>query len=309
MNEIALSTDIKEIEFEINYHKSLAGQSVWEIGRRLNHVKENDLVHGEFTTWIESLGIDYRTANKLMKVASELNVTTSSHLGTEALYLIATLPEEERDAEQLTLEGLTKKPEEMTVKELRELRKQLKEKDKKIKELSKTIYELNDLPPQVITQTKTVMKQPPDYQDIKNDNLQLSDQLQETNRKVKDLEESYISVKTSYAQLFDDRKEVNEKSKKYDDLTTSIKSMQGQMDDYQKEIVAYKSIAETIKNGNALLDTLAGLIYVDEENLIKSNGEVREQLQMLIKRMDNWRKDIDYKLNQSNIIEGEIIND
>lgn len=33
MNEIALSKDIRQIELEIDHHKRVAGQSIWEIGR------------------------------------------------------------------------------------------------------------------------------------------------------------------------------------------------------------------------------------------------------------------------------------
>ena len=97
MQEIALSNNLSQIELEISHHKQIAGQSIWEIGRRLNHVKENDLAHGQFTDWVESQGIHIREAQRMMKVASELpNTTTLSHLGTTALHLIATLPEEER---------------------------------------------------------------------------------------------------------------------------------------------------------------------------------------------------------------------
>ena len=51
MNEIALSNNLSQIELEISHHKQIAGQSIWEIGRRLNHVKEHNLVHGEFREW------------------------------------------------------------------------------------------------------------------------------------------------------------------------------------------------------------------------------------------------------------------
>ena len=93
MNEISLSSDINVITAEINSYKQIAGQSIWEIGRRLNYVKENDLAHGEFINWVETLGMDIREAQRFMKVTSELpNTDTWSHLGSRALYLITTLP-------------------------------------------------------------------------------------------------------------------------------------------------------------------------------------------------------------------------
>ena len=67
-----------------------------KIGRRLNHVKENDLAHGEFGKWLEKIEINQRVANQFMKVASKIpNSSTYSNLGYNVLYLIATLPEEE----------------------------------------------------------------------------------------------------------------------------------------------------------------------------------------------------------------------
>ena len=81
---------------KFNHHKNIAGQSIWEIGRRLKHVKDNNLTHGEFRKWHESIGIDKDFSFKSIKIAEELpNVETLRHLGSTALHLIATLLEEE----------------------------------------------------------------------------------------------------------------------------------------------------------------------------------------------------------------------
>lgn len=129
MNEIALSDDLNVITAEINSYKQVAGQAIFEIGKRLKHVKENDLVHGEFSGWVESIGLDIREAQRFMKVADELpNTDTWSHLSNRALYLIATMPEQEREQQhEIPSTGETKTPDEMTVKELREVKKQLKQ--------------------------------------------------------------------------------------------------------------------------------------------------------------------------------------
>ena len=122
MQEIALSDNLAQIELEINHHKQLAGQSIWEIGRRLNHVKEHDLVHGQFMEWYQNLGIDKDFASKSMKIAKELpNFETLRNLGTTELHLIATLPDENRQEQIERIE----QGDSPTVRELQEVKRQL----------------------------------------------------------------------------------------------------------------------------------------------------------------------------------------
>lgn len=140
MNELQLSNDLTTIETEIKSYQNIAGQSIFEIGRRLKHVKENDLAHGEFGKWLENLNLDWNTANRFMKVSSELpNSDTYHNLGSNALYLITTLPETERTKEHTTSSGETKTPDEMTVRELRELKKQLKQRDEQNAQLQSQV--------------------------------------------------------------------------------------------------------------------------------------------------------------------------
>lgn len=69
----------------------------FEIGRRLKHVKENDLAHGEFGKWLEKINMSSGQARKFIKVSQEFsNRSPGNDLGVTVLYEIATLPKEER---------------------------------------------------------------------------------------------------------------------------------------------------------------------------------------------------------------------
>lgn len=129
MNEVSkLSHDLNVITAEINSYKSIAGQAIFEIGKRLKHVKENDLAHGQYVKWLESIEMDRTTAHRFIKVADELNVDTWQHLSSRALYEIATMPKEEREKTHvIPSTGEEKTVDEMTVRELREVKKALKE--------------------------------------------------------------------------------------------------------------------------------------------------------------------------------------
>ncbi|MBV5190956.1 DUF3102 domain-containing protein [Staphylococcus chromogenes] len=178
MNELQLSNDLITIETEIKSYQNVAGQSIFEIGRRLKHVKENDLAHGEFGKWLEKVNLNQRVAQQMIKIydTPELKTRMSSNLGMQALYEIATLPEPERTKEHVTSSGETKTPDEMTVRELRELKKQIKEKEEQSKSLYKQINianrkieELENAEPEVIER----YMEPDDYQSVKNMNEHL----------------------------------------------------------------------------------------------------------------------------------------
>ena len=87
------------------------------------------MAHGEFGKWLENIQMPYRQANRFIKVSEEFqtNMTMSSQIGLNAIYEISTLPEQERTKEHETSKGETKTPDEMTIKELRELKKQIKQ--------------------------------------------------------------------------------------------------------------------------------------------------------------------------------------
>lgn len=169
MNE--LSTDLNVITAEINSFKQIAGQSIWEIGRRLNYVKEHDLVHGQFIEWVNSIGFDRTEAYRFMKVANELpNVDNWQHLSSRAIYLIATLPEEEKQEQVKRVEN----GETIKIKELETLKKQLKEKEKQIQNLADVASDLDEklsqerLNKKEKIVEKIIEKIPDDYEQLKS---------------------------------------------------------------------------------------------------------------------------------------------
>ncbi|WP_416036927.1 DUF3102 domain-containing protein [Staphylococcus epidermidis] len=121
-------------------YQNIAGQSIFEIGRRLKHVKENDLAHGEWSEWLQSINMSRGQATKFIKVSDEFsNDSPVNHLGIKALYSLATIPEEQREEEFETSSGEMKKPIDMTNRELEDLKRQLKQRDEQNAQLQSQV--------------------------------------------------------------------------------------------------------------------------------------------------------------------------
>lgn len=291
MNEIALSNNLNQIELEINHHKQITGQSIWEIGRRLNHVKEHDLTHGQFGRWLDKIGFHYREANRMMTVAKQLpNLTTLSDLGSSALYLIATLPEEEKQAQINRIE----QGDNPTVRELQDLKLKFSAAKRKIMELQKG----QELTKEIV---KEVPVMPADYQEA----LQNRQHLEE---RAKSAEERNAFLEAQLKDLYAQRAEVDEKSNKYDELTKAIQQSQGQLDDYQKRIASYKNILSLIQKGNDFLANMGGLIYADEEKVLHTDGIAGQEFDSFVNRGIRFFTDLQKIRNKDNqILEGEIL--
>ncbi|WP_078168954.1 hypothetical protein, partial [Streptococcus pneumoniae] len=104
------------------------------------HVKENDLAHGEWSEWLQSINMSRGQATKFIKVSDEFsNDSPVNHLGIKALYSLATIPEEQREEEFETSSGEMKKPIDMTNRELEDLKRQLKQRDEQNAQLQSQV--------------------------------------------------------------------------------------------------------------------------------------------------------------------------
>lgn len=311
-NTLSLSNNLNEIELEIRWHKENAGKSVWEIGQRLNHVKKKNLVHGEFMDWVNRQGIEQTAANRMMKIADELpNSATLHNLGTSALYLIATLPEEERNEKHVTANGEIKTPDEMTTRELQELKKKLNQKNEQIKEQQRVIEHYATKKPEVVEKIVEVEKEVvhPHVDDLRSDNKQLSDALRNAKAEADAATKRNEFLEHEIKEFYETRKEVDEKSRRYEELTEGIQRLEGKMNENQQMLASQKRVLDTIRGGNDLLDKLSGLIYATDIETLTGNELVHVELNKLMQRVEWWFNDLNKKIDSTTILEGEIIND
>ena len=279
----------------------MAGQSIFEIGRRLNWVKEHDLAHGEFGSWLETIRLNQRQAQRFMKIAASLpNTTTWSHLGTRVLYEIATLPEPDRNKEFTTRSGEIKKPDEMTVRELRDLKKQLKAKEEALSNsqqeneslqaendsMRKQQVQLNQQlatkqQPKEVVKTVTKEVKPNDYDDIKRHITELEKDKKELAKKVDD-----------------QQAEINS----YKDLQSQDRQAQHWQNRGKISIYKLTSNTRDYMRANTLTtDDKKAIADASEEALTDLNNCLNDLQKMIddVRELTNGRR----------IVEGEIIND
>src|SRR5690606_15628514 len=123
-----LSTDINVITAEINAYQRVAGEAIFEIGKRLHYVKYHPaeyglpegtdkhgntiVARGAWGEWLAEMGIHTNVAHRTMTIYEEVSdgkMAMSPNKGLNVLYEIATLPPEAREVEH-EVNGKRKKP-------------------------------------------------------------------------------------------------------------------------------------------------------------------------------------------------------
>ena len=236
----------------------------------------------------------------MMTVAKQLpNVTTLSDLGSSALYLIATLPDEEKEEQIQRIED----GDNPTVRELQEIKKKLN--------LSKLANKRLQAENERIKSSKVEIKEtikeviPDDYRATQDLNRQLLEKNKELSKTVKAMEERSEFIEKQLVDTLAQREEVDKKSAQYDELTRAIEESQGQLNSVQKQILAYKNITSLLQKGNDFLASMGGLIYADEEKVLKADGIIRNEFDSFISRGLRFFNDLNDIRKESNILEGE----
>ncbi|MCG4823672.1 DUF3102 domain-containing protein [Streptococcus gordonii] len=289
MNEITLSNDLNILTAEITGFKRLAGQSIFEIGYRLKHIKEHNLTHGQFESWLRSVNIEPSSARKMITIAEELtsNRSTLNDLGLSALYLIATLPEEERKNQINRLE----QGDNLTVRELQLIKK-------KYSNALGRIAELEASEPQPKEIVKEVQVTPPDYQEaIKRA------------RELKEQSEAYAERNAFLEQQLNQISEQRDKANKYDDIERAIEQGRGQLNEQQKEIASTKEVIAFLKKGNQFLANFGGIAYLDIQSILPKNAQLKVEVETFASQLKILLDDVNTILGQSRneILEGEIL--
>lgn len=299
MNEITLSNNLSQIELEINHHKQIAGQSIWEIGRRLNHVKENDLAHGQFMEWLKKIEFSQKVANQFMKVAKELpNYATSHNLGINALYLIATLPEEEKQEQIEKIEqGDTP-----TVRELQEVKRRLKLKDQALEAVKGELERVKAVKPIEKVIEKEVI--PDDYKATQNLNKQLLD-------KNKDLADELDSVKRSLRLKEASYEMLEKETSEALALKESIEHLRADKEKLENSVTNIFTLSNLVSEFEDFFDSkMAPLRFKTLIQGIGKDAQI-EKLRDILTLTENWLDEMNKIVPESGrtIIEGEIINE
>lgn len=299
MQEITLSDNLAQIELEINHHKQIAGQSIWEIGRRLNHVKENDLAHGQFGEWLNKVDISHREANRMMKIVKELpNSTTWSNLGNRALYLIATLPEEEKQEQIEKIE----QGESPTVRELQEVKRRLKLKDQAFEAVKGELERVK----QTKTTEKVIEKEviPQDYQATQDLNKQLLGKNKDLSDELDSVKRSLRLKEASYEML---EKETSEAVA----LKESIEHLRADKEKLENSVTNIFTLSNLVSEFEDFFDSkMAPLRFKTLIQGIGKDAQI-EKLRDILTLTENWLDEMNKIVPESGrtIIEGEIINE
>lgn len=304
MKEPALSNDLQVISSEIIGFKRLAGQSIFEIGMRIKHVKENDLSHGQFEKWLDSIRIEPSSARKMMAIAEELtsNRSTLNDLGMSALYLIATLPDDKKQEQIERIEN----GDNPTVRELQEIKREnnrLKAENTRLEQQKENLAE-QALSAKIVE--KEVIKEviPDDYESTKQLNQTLLDKNKELSKTLEEAEWELDSKKLELSTI-------KLESQRAIEVTNQIRHLEGKKEKLENLVTSISELSSIISDVQNFFDTkMAPLRFKPIINNVNAHYSVTEVTKM-VNTVQTWCDEM-YKIIPSGnrkTVEEVIINE
>lgn len=303
MNELTLSDNLAQIELDLRQENEQIGKSIWKIGCMLKHVKENDLTHGQFMDWYKNLGYNKNFVSKAITIADKLsNFPTLGNIGTEALYLIATLPDDQKQEQIERIES----GDNPTVRELQEIKREnnrLKSENARLEQQKENLAE-QALSAKIVE--KEVIKEviPDDYESTKSLN---SDLLKKNRQLSKTLEETEWELDSKKLELATIKLE----SQRAIEVTDQIRHLEGKKEKLENLVTSISELSSIISDVQNFFDTkMAPLRFKPIINNVNAHYSVTEVTKM-VNTVQSWCDEM-YKIIPSGnrkIIEEVIINE
>lgn len=291
-NSSPLSDDLPILEAEIKMHQQSAGRSIFEIGRRLNKIKDKNMVHGEWLDWLSDMNIGYDFAAKSMRIAKKFVKSDPATMqllegkSTRVLTELTSLPDKILN-ETFAVNGEMKKPFDMSSNELRDLKKKLRETEQKYLKAQSRAHETSVELDQV---SQTLEDREQNLVDLSAKYANLKAKKQEVKTEIK-YEDRIVEKEVPPK----DYNKIKEKAQRleilYDQSKERLREMETQ---YKKEIASLQAVVNDSASLDEEVERAKEQLIAVQQKLHEANQDIVgvENLEEATKRIKNFLYEI-----------------